>query len=193
MIIKARGTVNVPIRPRSLGMMLHWSKSVNKAIQQLRDRAWDVPMGGSTKIAGSSEYVPWRPTFSSDGETYKARFNLGTLNEVPASNWNDEFTLTSDEDVFQWVVLTVTTGSGKVTGMAISIATDAPSEDTIAEETPPVSFKIVLGAIGRSSAKMIRDTNLEALASEVFRDSKSSPATGSEIFTRWWRWSVTST
>lgn len=143
-----------------------------------------------SKGGGSSTRHPWQPAFFKDGEIFKCRFNLGTVNQVIATNWNDAFTLPSD-DSSQFVVLSVTTDSGKVTGVTISVDAAAPTEDTVAENTPPVAFKIVLGAIGKSSAKMIVITNITVLGEEVFRASDPAPATGAEPFNRWWRWSVT--
>jgi len=95
-----------------------------------------------------------------------------------------------DEGDFHFVTLAVTTASGKVTALTLAVESSPPTEDSIAKDTPPVSFKIVLGAIGRTAAKMIITTNLEAVAAEVFRESKSAPATGAEPFSRWWRWNV---
>ena len=111
------------------------------------------------------------------------------MNDVAATNWNDAFTLPSD-DTIKFVVLTVTSASGKVTGVTISVDASPPAEDDIAKDTPPVSFKILLGAIGKTSAQMIVTDNLTMLATEVFRESKAAPATGAEPFSRWWRWSV---
>lgn len=146
--------------------------------------------GGSGGAVAS--YIPWEPNFFTAGTTttpiYKCRFNLGTVNDVPASNWNDEHVLSMAADAFSFVVLTITTGSGKVTTVNLSVDTAAPVEDSIASGTPPVTFKIVLGAIGRSTAKMIVNKNIELSATEVFRESKTAPATGQEPFTRWWRW-----
>jgi len=125
--------------------------------------------GGATAL----EYIPWKPQFFTTGASpsivYKCTFNLGTVNQVIAGNWDDEFTLPSD-DTIKFVVLTITTASGEVTGVSISIDTAAPTDDTIAKDTPPVSFKIVLGAIGKNSAKMIVTTNIQVIANEVFRD-----------------------
>lgn len=154
-----------------------------------------IPVGGAARGGGgeSASYIPWKPTFSTEGTTttvYKCRFNLGTVNDVAASNWNDPHTLTMDVDDYQFVVLTITTGSGKVTSVSLAVATVAPVEDTIASGTPPVTFKIVLGAIGRTSAKMIVTRNIALAAAEVFRESKAAPATGQEPFTRWWRWAT---
>jgi hypothetical protein len=143
------------------------------------------------KRGGSSTYVPWRPSFFTEGTpeapVYKCRFNLGTVNNVPAGNWNDKFTLPSD-DSLKFVVITVTTESGKVTGVTISLDTAAPTEDSIAKDTPPVEFKIVLGAVGKQTGKMIVTVNLDMIAQEVFRETKTAPAVGGEPYSRWWRW-----
>jgi hypothetical protein len=143
------------------------------------------------KRGGSSTYVPWRPSFFTEGTpeapVYKCRFNLGTVNNVPAGNWNDKFTLPSD-DSLKFVVITVTTESGKVTGVTISLDTAAPTEDSIAKDTPPVEFKIVLGAVGKQTGKMIVNVNLDMIAQEVFRETKTAPAVGGEPYSRWWRW-----
>jgi len=143
------------------------------------------------KRGGSSTYVPWRPSFFTEGTpeapVYKCRFNLGTVNNVPAGNWNDKFTLPSD-DSLKFVVITVTTESGKVTGVTISLDTAAPTEDSIAKDTPPVEFKIVLGAVGKQTGKMIVAVNLDMIATEIFKETKTAPAVGGEPFSRWWRW-----
>lgn len=143
------------------------------------------------KRGGSSTYVPWRPSFFTEGTpeapVYKCRFNLGTVNNVPAGNWNDKFTLPSD-DSLKFVVITVTTESGKVTGVTISLDTAAPTEDSIAKDTPPVEFKVVLGAVGKQTGKMIVTVNLDMIAQEVFRETKTAPAVGGEPYSRWWRW-----
>ena len=95
------------------------------------------------------------------------------------------------EGSYYFVVLTVTTSSGQVTGLTLSVDATAPATDDIAKSTPPVTHKIVLGAIGRTEAKMIETTNLNATASVVFLESKAAPAVGAEPYDRWWRWNHT--
>lgn len=51
MIIKPRGSVIIPKMPRSVGSILSWCREVNRAIQQLRDRAF-VTYGGGTGGGG---------------------------------------------------------------------------------------------------------------------------------------------
>jgi hypothetical protein len=174
--LESSGTITGPgLRARKVG---------NKTILSTRRRG----MGGGSGGA----YVPWAPKFFTTGSppslVYKCRFNLGTLNNVPATNWNDDFTLGMGADVYHFVVLTITTASGQVTGLTLSIDSTPPETDNIAKGTPPVTHKIVLGAIGRTEAKMIETTNLNAVASVVFLESKAAPAVGAEPYDRWWRW-----
>jgi hypothetical protein len=136
---------------------------------------------------GDSGYIPWKPRFFKDDETFKCNFNLGTINNVAASNWNDDFTLPSDDSA-KFVVLTVTAESGKVTSVVISLDSSAPATDTVTKDAPPASFKILLGAVGKSSGQMIIATNLDKVGVEVFRETRSAPAVGGEAFHRWWRW-----
>lgn len=186
--------INIPPRIPTKGqyaITANWANNVRECLGRLAARR-EKPRRGSGG-GGGSAYTPWKPVFFTEGTdpsiTYKCRFNLGTVNNVPATNWNDAFTLPSDDSV-KFVVLTVASASGKVTGVTISLETAAPTEDTIAKNTPPVSHQIVLGAIGKTSAKMIIATNITLLASEVFRSTETAPAAGAEPFSRWWRWSV---
>lgn len=137
---------------------------------------------------------PWQPAFSVTGaegaEVYKCRFNLGSVNGLVCGNWDAEFTLPSTAGSVVFALLTVSTAGGKATGAALSVSASAPAEDSIAKDTPPVEFVVVLGVLDRSSAKMIVETNLEAVASEVFREAKAAPVDGGEPFSRWWRWSL---
>lgn len=201
-IPRARGTEPGPVTPDSWNTLADAVHELEQRINGLipsesPDIGWRrSPHGGFTawikrRATGgaSTARKPWQPTFFKDGEIFKCRFNLGTCNNVVASNWNDAFTLPSD-DSSKFVVLTVTTASGKVTGIALSVDASAPAEDVIAEDTPPITHKIVLGAIGKTSAKMIIDFNIVILAEEVFRSSAAAPAAGAEPFNRWWRWSV---
>lgn len=168
-----------------------WANDVRECLIRLARRQIPQSRGGGGGGA-ESELDPWEPTFFTEGSeetlVYKCRFNLGTVNQVVATNWNDAFTLSMDEGDYHFVVLTITAASGKVTGVSISIDATPPTEDSISSDTPPVSFQIVLGAIGRTEAKMIVNENLQVAAVEVFRETKTAPAVGAEPFSRWWRW-----
>ena len=141
--------------------------------------------GGSPK----NDYIPWKPVFSKNGAIYQVRFNLGSLNNIAAGNWDALHTL-ADDDSVHFVVLNVTTASGQITGLTIALEDTGPAADFIAKDIPPVAFKILLGAVDKVSGQMILHKNLTASAAEVFRESKEAPATGGEPFSRWWRWAI---
>jgi len=184
--------INLPSRVTSgQPVSADWANSIREAIARLANRKFTK----SNALIMDSTLNPWQPVFSQTGTapsiTYTCRFNLGTLNNIPATNWNSEFTLSMAEGSYYFVVLTVTTSSGQVTGLTLSVDATAPATDDIAKSTPPVTHKIVLGAIGRTEAKMIETTNLNATASVVFLESKAAPAVGAEPYDRWWRWNHT--
>lgn len=174
--LESTGTITGPgLRVRKVG---------NKTILSTRRRGMG---GGST-----SRYVPWAPNFFTTGTApslvYKCRFNLGMLNDVCASNWDTEHTLPSDDSV-QFVMLEVTQSDGKVTGLEIQLETTAPIEDTVLIDTPPPVWKILLGVVDKANGSMLVTTNLDAVAEEVYRESKAVITPGGEPFSRYWRWS----
>lgn len=138
--------------------------------------------------SGSAERPPWDPEFFTDGTLYKCRFNLGTVNQVPAANWDEVHTL--DKDVRHFVVLRVSSTKGKVTGAQIMLMAEAPSAGEVAKNIPPVRYEIVLGVIDHNSKKMVIKNNLNMLPSVVFKESVQPPAGGGEAFVRWWGWTV---
>jgi hypothetical protein len=162
----------------------------------------DIPIGKGTltetpgrviinpdtaRLAGARVYQPWKPVFYSDG-ALKVKFNLGTVNGVPPTNWDTGQAIGATDTKFP--VLNVTTSSGSVTGATISLDASAPTADTIAQDTPPSSFKICLGMIKNKKHYMIYVTNLEIVAEEVFKESVSPASPGDEPYRRWWRWNV---
>lgn len=194
MVVKPRGSVTIPNRPIAVGGLLSWAKAVNMALRQLRDRSI-VVNGASRPSSSRSDYIPWDANLFTEGAepsiTYKVRFNLGTLNNVAASNWDSEHTL-PDATTARFVILEVTSADGKVTGLTISLSATPLTEDFVNKDVPPTTHKILLGVISGTSKKMIETTNLNAEAAEIFRESKVAPAVGAEPFSRWWRWSHTS-
>lgn len=132
--------------------------------------------------------IPWSASFTkSEGQDY-VRFELGLLNQTAASNWNTPLAIGPTDT--KWPVLDVTASNGIITGFEIALDASPPTSDTVQEDTPPDSFKIVLGVIDSLSACMAVSQNLEASAIELFRKSKSPIAVGEEPFTRIWRWKV---
>lgn len=193
-IARPQGSVSIPRQPRRGLDLYPWCLEVNRAIQQLIDRCFSIsPSVGKKTVVLPTTKKPWEPTFYTEGtpETpvYKVRFNLGTANNVIATNWNTAHTLGMADGVWHFVVLTITSTSGKVSSCTISITATAPLSDEVSKDVPPTSIKIVLGAVGRTSGQMIEFDNFSLYAVEVFRESKSAPAVGAETFSRWWRWS----
>lgn len=144
----------------------------------------------SSKRKGSGKsHVPWEPIFTT-GETegqWLVQFSIGNVNNVVPSNWDEIHDLGVIEDKFKWVLLTVTTVGGIVTGCVISIADTPPQEDEVNEGTPPASHVIVLGVVGNSRKYMMYSTNLNMIAYVVFVTTRQAEP-GQEPFSRWWRW-----
>lgn len=141
--------------------------------------------GGGGAAAGC---IPWDPTFTNVAGQDYVTFSLGLLNQVSAGNWDTPLALGPTDTV--WPVLDVTASNGVITGYDIALDATPPSADTVQDDTPPDSFKIVLGVIDSLSACMAVAENLEASAIEVFRKSRTPPTIGEEPFTRVWRWKV---
>ena len=130
---------------------------------------------------------PWQPLFfMSDQFTPNVSFNIGTVNGVVASNYAKKFSIADDQTYF--VVLDVITATGKVTSVTLQLKSSPPPSDSVTENTPPSSFSIVLGAIIRMEPYMIVTRNIEAVATEIFRKTKTPSSDGAEPFTRYYRW-----
>lgn len=75
MIIRAKGTITIPRALRSVGNVIDWAREVNRAIQQLRDRCWDVPIqgggggGGSNSTCYFGEITTWTEGEGEEAET----------------------------------------------------------------------------------------------------------------------------
>lgn len=80
MNIKAKGSVNIPKMPRNLGALMQWSKSVNAALQQLRDRTWTAP-SVSTR-PGVKKPVAFEVKLKKDGDANLATITPGYVRFV---------------------------------------------------------------------------------------------------------------
>ena len=143
------------------------------------------------KAALQPTQKPWEASLIYEDNKYKVKFNIGTINNVCASNWETNFDLPTDDSV-RYATLTITSANGKITSVVISLETNPMTEDFVLKDTPPTSHKILIGVVSQKQQIMIEDSNLNASASEVFRESKTSTAIGSEPFSRYWRWEHTS-
>ena len=141
--------------------------------------------GGGGAAAGCT---PWAATFTNVAGQDYVTFSLGLLNQVAAGNWDTPIALGAADT--KWPVLDVTASNGVITGFDIALDAAPPATDTVQDDTPPDSFKIVLGVIDSLSACMAVSENLEASGIEVFRKSRAPVTIGEEPFTRVWRWKV---
>ncbi len=137
---------------------------------------------------GGHGCTPWKPVFTEVSGSNYVTFNLGVVNQVVPGNWDAALAIGPTDT--KWVTLTVASSNGEITSVTTSLEAAPPANDTLQQDTPPASFKIVLGVIIDLSPCMIVDENLEASAIEVFRESRNPPSEGEEPFTRWWRWKV---
>lgn len=157
-----------------------------KVFFRYRDTAAPDSRGGAGGTAAGC--TPWAATFTNVAAQDYVTFSLGLLNQTAAGNWNTPLALGPTDTV--WPVLDVTASNGIITGYDIALDVTPPAADTVQDDTPPDSFKIVLGVIDSLSACMAVSQHLEASAIEVFRKSRTPPTIGEEPFTRVWRWKV---
>lgn len=154
----------------------------------------DSPVYGLCRLGGSTGgpvgYIPWKPVFSVVNNVNKVRFNLGTVNEIVAINWDTLHTIGEQDLKFVILNCTGVANSGKVTGLSIALESSPPPEANATEGTLPPSFKLVLGLIKNLKAEMIVDHNLSVAGKEVFRKTIQTPIEGGESFVRFWRWQV---
>lgn len=143
--------------------------------------------------SGSDECLPWEATIRNKGDSdapeWVVTFNPGTVNQVVPGNWNTEFPL--PEFGTRWPTVTVTTSFGRVTGVSLSVDASPPTGDSVAKDTPPTSFKIILGVIHNHIALMTATANINATGEVVFTESRTPPNPGEEPFSRWYRWAIT--
>ena len=76
MIIKPKGSVTVPKYPRGLGDLIGWARTVNHAIQQLRDRVFDVPTNIQKSVKNDFQF---QVSVKKEDSTWKASVTLGYL------------------------------------------------------------------------------------------------------------------
>jgi hypothetical protein len=141
-----------------------------------------------------SRLAPWSPVFeaSSTPNSSLVSFRLGTINGVVPSNWSVKHPLTTlQPDEFKYVILTVTTESGAVTGATISLDTDPVTEEVIAKSIPPTQFKVVLGVLWQGGFAMTVDYNLQALATVSFTENRIPVGAGESPTDNWYVWQIT--
>lgn len=160
---------------------------LSRGIEELQN-AFSLPISKKGRGGATGGCIPWKPKFTVVSGTNYVSFNLGLLNQIAADNWNTAQVI--DPEATVWPTLDVTASNGKITGYTIDLETAPPTEDQQNDNTPPSSFKIVLGVIESLTPCMVVTENLEAIGTEVFRKSKTPTNPGDEPFTRVWRWKV---
>jgi hypothetical protein len=162
--------------------------ALSRGIEELQNTIRPSSSKSKRRSGAGMVCIPWRPTFTVSGGDNYVTFSLGLLNQIAAGNWNTPLAIGPTDT--KWPVLEVTASNGIITGYDIALDSAPPTADTVQEDTPPDSFKIVLGVIDSLSACMALSENIEASAIELFRKSKSPVTVGEEPFTRVWRWKV---
>jgi len=135
---------------------------------------------------------PWTPIIAYEDGGWKAYLNFGTVNGVGASNWENKFSITAGSSPPKYYpLLTITSSLGQITGVVISMpTTNEVTTDYVTKDTPPTTFKILLGVFDFQVKRMIVTQNLQLTPTEVFKESKASPAVGSEPYSRYYRWGI---
>ena len=107
MNIKAKGSVTVPRTPRGLMDLLGWAKSVNSAIQQLRDRTWTVPRSAGGVTSESSSPCSFGAILSykddSDETVRGIRGGMIYCGESNITVPNQELNLEADGEWLVWI------------------------------------------------------------------------------------------
>ena len=164
-----------------------WANQIREAIYRLANRPGNVE---TRKPAEPAPYIPWKPAFFVNAENEESfRVNIGTVNGILASNWNETFDTPTAGNV-EFLVMTLTAASGEITGALLSLDVSAPTTENITADTPPTSHAFVIAAIGYRSHSPVWTTNLNATAVEAYRATKTGTPVGDEPFTRYWRWEV---
>ena len=165
-----------------------WANQIREAIYRLANRPGSVE---TRKPAEPAPYIPWKPVFFIDqNDVEKFRVNIGTINGILPSNWNATFTTPTSS--VEFLLLTLTTASGEITGATLSLNASAPSTENITIDTPPTSHEFVIAAIGNRTHSPVWTGNLFATTVEAYRASKTGTGVGDEPFSRYWRWQIIS-
>jgi hypothetical protein len=109
MNIKAKGLVSIPNTPRTLVGLLSWSKSVNRALQQLRDRTWTVPRSGGGGRGGNGGACSFGELIDVDDETTFEKGIRGGVVYCGDKNFDVPYQGVNDTDG-KWLIFLKLTG-----------------------------------------------------------------------------------
>lgn len=165
-----------------------WANGIRESLQRLRDRT-PIIYNPPRTIQGPD--VPWQPNFRTVDGIEIVTFNLGSVNGIIATNWDDEIPLNPADTKFVVLNISGEANTGAVTALTIDLEDSFPAPDNPVEGTLPASFKVVLGVVKNKTARMLITYNLIAQGAVTFTKSIAAPGEGEEPFVRYWRWQVT--
>jgi hypothetical protein len=144
--------------------------------------------GGST---GASHPFKIR-IIGNEDDGYAIRVNAGTLNNVLAGNWEDEFP-TSESDGNIFVFLTASCAGNKVVSTELNFATNAPQgEATPVKWATPSSFDVLLGLVNGTTVTQVVFDNLGYNAVKRLTTDKQNPSSGELPYDNWYTWGLIS-
>jgi hypothetical protein len=140
------------------------------------------------KAVQTLEYTPWKPRWRKDGENIFFKVDLGSVSGMIADNWDDEFAAPSSG--WEFLVVTLTAQNGGVTGLTMSLDSEAPSGQSVSQGAPPEEYSFPVTVISAGKYLPIWQSNLSAAPAEAFLESRTGTAPGEEPFTRWYNWVI---
>lgn len=140
---------------------------------------------------GSVAVRPFDVSFSPNDDThFNASIQPGTINGLIATGYGTDVSVLSSGTLY-YLVITVTSTDGHVTGAALTFETTAPGAIPIQEGLPPTSFAYALGMVQDSIwYRTIGAGSLTAVGQEMFRTSKTSPDPGTLPYDIHYTWVV---
>lgn len=165
-----------------------WANGIRESLQRLRDRS---PVVYTPPRTVQGPDVPWQPNFDTVEGVDIVKFNLGSINGIIATNWDDEIPLDPEDTKFVVLNVSGVADTGAITAFTIDLEDDFPAPDNPVEGTLPASFKVLLGVVKDRTGRMLITYNLVAVGGVTFIKSIAAPGEGEEPFVRYWRWQVT--
>lgn len=136
MIVRPKGSVIIPRHPLSIAGLLGWAREINKTVQQLRDRVFDVPP--SAAAIASDPFHPFKLTTWKEGETLKYEVGKGGIQDGTNGDAIDLSAVLEEEKVFTeagYVVIEADVDSGlALTGWVARIAANPTDATNGAQE-----------------------------------------------------------
>lgn len=143
--------------------------------------------GGSG--GGSTPVYPFDVSLTGSG-TLTAAVQPGTINGLIPSNFLSTFSISALATGY--LVLSVTTSGGQVTGAVLSLPSSPPVGVPVNMGQPPTTFDYLLGAVVNGVwFRVIGPGSLAAASVEAFRVTKTAPAPGTLPYDIYYTWNIT--